>query len=226
MKKNKVFESLGLPDVDFSKINGEPSAVEKLKASKAGTIDEQDRDGCPQLSTPEKSSGLRKIIVVRGKKDTGKTTAIWRVFLDVLRGCYQGLTNPYLVWFAIVGSVEKNPCHDFAAAVDVDTALGKRVRMGFFSMGDLVSAISKRRKNTPITINEDLVLRAHCEVIVCAATEDRFYDKLRATFSGQWEIKDQKFSSKPSPKGCLTEEYRDFFNEQIEQVFTQSAKGE
>lgn len=117
----------------------------------------------PSVTLPPLTDKIseKRMIVVEGGHNTGKTTAIVSVFAALVHNLFpfQEIDYDFLA-----GATISRGCDDFMAIVNVNPrrAGKKKFRIGFWSAGD-----QKLDQNF-----EDILIKdAACDIIVCAATK-------------------------------------------------------
>ncbi len=113
---------------------------------------------------------FRRMIIVHGTENSGKTTAIINVFENLIfKNMPFGKINYTFLGGASIGKY----CDDMIAVMDIEKLSDfPKFRLGIFSCGDGVNLINP--------VRDLLIVKARCDVIICAAQSETpaIYSKL------------------------------------------------
>ncbi len=155
----------------------------------------------PTLSEDPPKSLNKRMIIVHGAKDSGKTTAIIDVFEALIfhNDPFANITYTFLD-----GATIGRHCDDIIAVMDIENLNSFSFRLGIFSCGDGVNLINP--------VRDLLIGKAKCDVIICSAQSENpgIFSKL-AKFALEAPSK-YRVSSISSPLpitvGLSTDHYR------------------
>lgn len=147
----------------------------------------------PKIEQRKDDPKKKEMIILYGKKGSGKTTAIESVFVALVfaRSPFQNTSYDF-VGGATIGADRK----DIFAVVDIP---GK-VRLGFCSAGDYPDKWLEK-------INDILIKSAKCDIIICAARKGSRPSVLRKLKEAEKKFKYTPCVS-PSPEGTISENIR------------------
>lgn len=141
----------------------------------------------------------KRMIIVHGAKDSGKTTAILDVF-EALIFCNDPFAN--ITYTFLDGATIGKHCDDIIAAMDIENLNSFSFRLGIFSCGDGVNLINP--------VRDLLIGKAKCDVIICSAQSENpgIFSKL-AKFALEAQYRVSSISSPlPITVGWSTDHYR------------------
>ena len=113
----------------------------------------------PRATSYRNQGNSKKMIIVEGSHNSGKTTAISSAFAAIVHNLF-----PFhkISYDFVEGATIGKKCDDFAAILDINSQEKRyNVRVGFWSIGD---------ESPDANFENVLVKNADCDVIVCAAT--------------------------------------------------------
>ena len=163
------------------------------------SFDEPDNTAMSTSSeTPPKSLNKR-MIIVHGAKDSGKTTAIIDVFEALI---FRDDPFANITYTFLGGATIGRHCDDIIAAMDIENLNSFSFRLGIFSCGDGVDLIKP--------VWDRLIDKAKCDVIICSAQSENpdIFSKL-AKFAVGAKYRVSSISSPlPITVGLSTDHYR------------------